>query len=277
MQDDADQLDQLAGRYRAGESIQTLAHGLTTSASTLRRRLIAAGVTLRPAGTPRRRPDTDTLRRHLDDGFTPTQIAEQYRVSAAAVSNWLTRTGLRRDPPRRPTQAELADLYQRDQRGATDIASRYGVTTVAVYNWLRQAGIATHTTENRSSKDEAAKVVRALYIDQQLPCEAIARLVGCSTSTVARMLDRQDVPRRHPQRRLEPQALRDAIARGCTAADIAREHGTAISTVYRALLRHGIDNPSTARRRSTTNALRQLDEALGHISSNDTAPLEQRP
>lgn len=277
MQDDADQLDYLATRYRARESIQTLAHSLQISLSTLRRRLIAAGVTLRPAGTPRRRPDTDTLRRHLHDGFTPTQIAEQYRVSAAAVSNWLTRTGLRREPPVRPTQAELADLYQRDRRGASDIAFRYGVTTVAVYNWLRQAGTATHTTENRDSNDEAAKVVRALYIDQQLPCEAIARVVGCSTSTVARMLDRQDVPRRNPQQRLEPQALRDAVTRGCSAADISREHGTAISTVYRALRRHGIDNPSTARRRSTAKALVQLDEALGHITWNDTAPLERRP
>lgn len=261
-------LDQIAARYRSGESIQTLADSVAVSASTLRRRLVAAGVELRPSGTLRRRPDPDTLRQHLTDGLTPTEIAERYRVGAAAVSNWLTKAGLRCDPPARPTPAELADLYQRNQRSATDIALRYGVTPATVYNWLRQAAIPTRAAARSRSMGEAAEAVCVLYVDQQLTCEAVARLVGCSASTVARTLDRQHIPRRHPQPRLEPQALRDAIAAGYSAADIARQHETATSTVYRALRRHGIDNPSTARRRSIGNALQQLDQALQHISWN---------
>lgn len=275
-QGDGGDLEQLAARYCRGESIQTLAHGLTVSASTVRRRLLAAGVTLRLAGTPRRRPDTDTLRQHLKDGLTPTQIAEQYRVSASAVSNWLTRTGLRREPPVRPTRAELADLYQRDQRSAVDIARRYDVTPTTVYSWLRKADIPAHTAANRESKNEASRVVRALY-EEQLTFGAIARLVGCSTSTVARTLDRQHVPRRRPQPRLEPQAVRDAITAGCSAADIAHACGTATSTVYRTLQRHGIDNPTTARQRSTANALQQLNTALERICWNDNTPLDQPP
>ncbi|MFN0088999.1 MAG: hypothetical protein ACKVWR_01835 [Acidimicrobiales bacterium] len=257
-------LDQLAVRYRRGESIQALADSVAVSASTLRRRLLAAGVELRLSGTPLGRPDPDVLRQDLNDGLTPTEIAERYRVGRSAVSNWLTVTGLRRSPSERPTHHDLAELYQRQQRSAADVAHRYGVTNATVYNWLRQAAIPTHAEAAAQDKVRSDEAVRELYVEQELAWTAIARLVGCSTSTVARALERQHTPRRRRQPRFEPQALRDAIAAGCSAADIARQHDTAASTVYRALRRHGIDNPSTARRRSITTALQQLDHSLKH-------------
>lgn len=253
---------ELASRYQGGQSLEEIADAMATSPSTVRRQLLAAGVELRPAGTPRRRPDRDTLQRHLAARLIRAQIADRYGVGCAAVSNWLTRTGLRPATPPRPTIAELHRLYIQEELTLREIGDQLHVTKQAVGGWLADAGIPTRERPTHPAHGSAALICQ-MYVDEQLSCAQIGQQLRSSSATIARVLQRNQIPRRRPQPpALTRPQLETGLDQGMTATEIARQHGCSVSAACRALKREGLETTRQARTRTFPERSRSFDKAL---------------
>jgi predicted DNA-binding protein YlxM (UPF0122 family) len=244
-----DDLIDLTGRYRSGESIAQIAVRVKMSPSTVRRQLLAAGVTLRPAGTVRVRPDRHELQQHLVAGRSRTQIANTYNVTRAAVSGWINYHQLRDPAPLRPTASELIDLHLTQQLNLREIGTRYNVTKQAVRGWLAAVGVAPRH-DQRLSPETEARIVE-LYLEHQLSCGEIGRTLSMSTSRIDRVLRRHSIQRRRPLPALLKQQLEAALAAGTPVAVIAQDRHCSQAAVYRALKRAGL---KTERQRQRAHA-----------------------
>lgn len=143
---------EIVAAYAAGAGIATLAGRYRVASRTIRRRLVAAGVTIRSRGGSRgkRTYDLEAARRMYSDGLTVAAIAAALGHSYSALyhelvlSGWQARpTGwhLRLDPQVRAAVARLANRNV----VLTEIARINGVSLDYVKRVVREDGIERQT------------------------------------------------------------------------------------------------------------------------------------
>ena len=246
-------------RYLRGDSIAAIAADIGSNSGTTRRRLLAAGVELRPAGTPRTRPTRHDLQAQLAAGITRTEIARTYNVTLGAVSNWITYHQLR-PPPTRPTPTELHNLYVTDELSLRQIAARYDVTKQAIWYWLVAAGIPRRPPKRLP--EETAATIAQLYLDHQLTCRDIGQQLGLSTSSIEQALKRRGIPRRQPRPAITQQQIDETITAGIPPATIAQQHHCSKAAVYRAMKHAGLPTQRELRRQSAHDRTANLRNTL---------------
>ena len=251
---------ELVRRYLRGESIAAIASDLGASPGTTRRRLLAAGVKLRPAGTPRIRPNRQKLQAQLAAGIPRAEIASTYDVTLSAVSNWITQFQLRQPPPRRPTANELYNLYVTDELSLSQIAAQCDVTKQAVRSWLAAAGIPRRAPQRLP--EETAATIAQLYLDDHLTCRDVGQRLGLSTSSIERALEHQGIPRRKPLPAISRQQIEETISSGTPLAKIAQQQHCSEAAVYRAIKRAGLQSQGQLRRQSAHDRTANLRNTL---------------
>ncbi|WP_067793693.1 helix-turn-helix domain-containing protein [Actinomadura formosensis] len=133
----------LRRRYEAGVSLTVLAGWAGESLSTVRARLVSAGVVLRGRG-PRRElaVPLEELRKRYEAGASTTVLAALAGVSAGTVRARLAGAGVvlrRPGPPRVPVAVPVAELRRRYERGETigDLAAAAGVSYITLRRRLK--------------------------------------------------------------------------------------------------------------------------------------------
>jgi len=253
---------QIANRYRGGDSIRTIATESGLSTSTVRRRLLEANVSLRPAGTQRTRPDSELLHRLHQQGLSQRQIADRFKVSPASVSSWFAHAEIVRTKAPRPSDAELRQLYLGDKLNLRGIADRYAVTKQAVRGWLTRARIETRSKQSAIDAADADTIQR-LYVDQQLSCAQIGLHLGIDAQLVARVLHRHGVELRTPRPAVSRPDLQAALAEGLNSPQIATRFKCSVSAVCRALRREQLQTPHQRQRREMLDRANRI-RSLAH-------------
>lgn len=157
-------VDDVARRYKAGETAVAIAADVGTSASRIRQALADRGIPLRDdragrSGSRPKDPDTDdpmlvaeVRRLYLEEQHSQAQIAEQLGIGTKHVQNIMSRHSIPARPPAnksgqlRPRPAlddRKLEAVRRYQAGESTVAlgQAYGVTPTSIGNWLKQAGV----------------------------------------------------------------------------------------------------------------------------------------
>ncbi|MEU8836576.1 DUF559 domain-containing protein [Streptomyces sp900116325] len=151
---------EMVRRYAAGESAVDIAASMGTSASTVKRRLIQAGVTLRSAAEANR----------LAFECDPARLAQARAAQALGVAV------LRRDDL--PTQS-IVEAYQGGTSPAR-LASLYGCSQPTIVRILREAGVAIRSQSvagviRAAAEDPEAKRLRLLKMAEATRGVPLAR------------------------------------------------------------------------------------------------------
>lgn len=88
---------EIAALFENGVSAKELAAEMRCSKRTIYNYLKRAGVELKPAGPPSKRPSKDLLRQlYIDKGFTGGRIAALFKVDKSTVQRWLQAYNIRK-------------------------------------------------------------------------------------------------------------------------------------------------------------------------------------
>jgi DNA-binding CsgD family transcriptional regulator len=168
-------------------------------------RVHAAGLTVRPGGTPRTGLDLEQLRRwRLDEGLPLDEIATRAGRSATTVAAALHRAGVT-VTPRRPARppldpAVLRRLYVEDRRTVGQVAAALGASDRRVRAALVAAGIPLRPARRRADLAALPTLSRAqlteLYLRQRLTTSEIAARYGGSENWVRTALAAHAIGRR---------------------------------------------------------------------------------
>lgn len=167
--DDSTVLDELRRRYLLGESLRQLANAFGMSHESVRRRLLRAGVTLRPRGEPRAyalgEETYPELRRAYESGMTIAQMAVRWEVSRDAMRSALQRAGVTLRKPGRRRSVEPDEIYGRlkvvaylRERGRWECVCSCGKTAFVTSNALttgRQVSCGCYNRERRAKTSQS--------------------------------------------------------------------------------------------------------------------------
>jgi len=139
------------------------------------------------------------------------EIGERYNVNNGTILRWLNQAGiekrtmsevmLNRNNGNRPSDYELKDLYEDQERSTLEIAGIYNVTPRSIILWLDNAGISRrthsesmslHLRKVRPSEDR----LRELYEDQGMSAKKIARKFKVSEYSISKWLDEAGIQKR---------------------------------------------------------------------------------
>ena len=122
---------------------QEIAKLAGTSSGTVWKRLVDAGVQMRPRGVTPRLSDDELRHLYIDQRLSTLQIAEQTGMSTSGVTDALERAGIpRRGAGVLPVDDEtLQRLYVDERLDADELAARFDVPPWTVRRRLRAAGI----------------------------------------------------------------------------------------------------------------------------------------
>ena len=93
---------------------------------------------------------------------------------------------------------------------------------------------------------------------QGLSCGQIGGQLGVDQQVISRLLRRRGVPLRGAQSVLSATMLREALAGGLNATDMADRFGCSLNAVYRALRRNHLETAQQQRRRHAQEYINQL-------------------
>ena len=100
--------------YKSGQSLESIAVHVGKSASTVRYHLRRAGVSLRSAGMPPKRPTSEQASKLYRAGWTLPSIANNFDVSVETIRNRLQMAGVetrRRGRPPKAFRLPVRELY----------------------------------------------------------------------------------------------------------------------------------------------------------------------
>ena len=226
---------------------------------------------------------------YVEKHRTLTDIAAEVGASISAVSRFATRQGIPviRDPrvlhesshakaktdgPRTPPPGRSSAIdpdwlrreYVGNRRGASELARELGVATSTVHRQVKKHGygVAPRRTPKKPEKDPVVRKrrdvdpawLRAEYLEKQRTLTDIARELGMSLSTLAKLAKTQglSVTRgpRPGRKRSEPVKrravvdlewlYREFVVNDRSLTDMAREGGVTASTLRRQARRHHI-------------------------------------
>lgn len=246
-------MDELVARYEAGEGLGTLSRVYECSPMTIRKRLGAAGITIREPGRNNNAVidlDIDGIvTAYRDDGLKLSEVAERYGVSTNTITRRLVEAGVTIRPKRwKPLpERELVASYQ---GGATckELAERMGVDEGTVANHLRAAGAELRPGGPERVVLDVDEVARRY--DAGESTETLAVAFGCSAQVVTRRLKAAghelrpvgEKPNGCPKRVEVP--VEEAARRyklGWSLEDLGVEYGTSWATVRDRLRDAGVE------------------------------------
>ncbi|MEO3857711.1 GntR family transcriptional regulator [Acrocarpospora sp. B8E8] len=116
---------ELAGRYQAGQSLGVIAAWLDVDRGTVRARLAAAGVEIRPRGRIRKPVDTSAKPKRARKQLTVSgeELAELYRTGST-VAALVARFGVSKEKVRARLRAEGVAMRRPGRRRTADVAAR---------------------------------------------------------------------------------------------------------------------------------------------------------
>lgn len=195
------------------------------------------------------RPTPDTLRQwYVIEHLTIAQIAEQIGVAPQTIHNWLIAASI----PRRAASATLRDdlhdqtirhLYVRERLSAAEIGARLGCATSTVLRRLERSGIPRRAARPRTHQRPSDDALRHMYLASGLSLREIANLRSVTPQAVRSWLIAAGIPRRPsgaPPCGIDEDTLVRDYTDGCSALDLADQHGCCTATIYRRLAAAGI-------------------------------------
>ncbi|MEO3857498.1 GntR family transcriptional regulator [Acrocarpospora sp. B8E8] len=200
--------EELAGRYQAGQSLSVIAASLDVDPGTVRARLAAAGVEIRPPGR---------IRKHADISAKPQLVREQREVRGE----------------------ELADLYRAGSTVAA-LVERFGVSKEKVRARLRAEGVAMRRPGRRPTADVAARTESSATPDRPVGRRSWpgGEQPGTAQPVSRAMADEAVAPIRSgalvagarlPSHRARTQAVTPGNARARRAVNLPRQEGQLVT------------------------------------------------
>lgn len=202
---------ELVAAYAEGQTLDAIAVTYESSAATIRRALVAAGVTIRRRGgdNVQGKPfdASEAIRRYVDGLETSKAIAESMGVSSTRVRAVLDEAGVLRPPGGRPGQgrrfsdADRAEIVRRYQAGesGTDIAEDLGCTRTYVYQLLRRARIKGRPSNyaGKGRRAVSAELADAICADYAAGAgiDSLKVKHRVSADRIRRLLDERGIPR----------------------------------------------------------------------------------
>jgi transposase/transposase-like protein len=203
---DPAELAEVVRRYRdEGRSLKEVGAAFGRGPDWAKARVRAAGLTVRPGGTPRTELDLEQLRRwRLEEGLTIGEIATRAGRSASTVAEALRRAGVTVTPRRaaRPPldPAVLRRLYVEERRPLGQVATVLGASERRVRAAIIAAGIPLRPARRRADLAALPTLSRAqltkLYLRQRLTTSEIAARYGGSDNWVRTALETHAIDRR---------------------------------------------------------------------------------
>jgi lambda repressor-like predicted transcriptional regulator len=248
----------VADLYRAGRTVGQIAGKYRTAATTILRRLDAAGMARRPKSLPALFPAGEAARRVREEGASFAGLAREYGVSADAVRYQMAARGVAAavHAPRVLRAVPAADIARLYEDGMTlaEIAGMHGVSRWAITARLDAADVARRPRGKILPLGEAV----GLYRDGDSLAVLGARY-GMSTSTVRGKLTAAGTGLRPPggQRITIPvEEAAELYAAGHTMAQLAARYGVCETVIYNRLTEAG------APIRRKTGNFKQVDTDL---------------
>jgi uncharacterized protein (DUF433 family) len=237
---------EVAGLYREGWTVPQIAAAYRAAASTVLRRLDAAGVARRPPGVRVVFAVAEAARR-AGQGASVAELARDYRVGVDAVRGQLRARGIH-PPARRVSRAlagvPAADLAQLYASGLTmaAIAARYGVSRTTISARLRAAGITPRRAPRPPTTPIPVPEAAAQY-RQGATLTGLAAAYHVTGRTLRRQLVAAGVTIRPPGGTRIPIPVAEAAqlyAGGQTMAQLAARYGVCETVIYDRLTEAGV-------------------------------------
>jgi len=94
-------------------------------------------------------------------------------------------------------ESVLREYYIEQQMTGAEIARLASVSVGTVYNWLEHYGIPRRTRREAQRPAKPSKAtLEELYLEQELSIDEIQRVLGSSESSISRLLDEYEIPKR---------------------------------------------------------------------------------
>jgi uncharacterized protein (DUF433 family) len=238
---------EVAGLYREGWTVPQIAAAYRAAASTVLRRLDAAGVVRRPPGVRVVFAVAEAARR-AGQGVSVAALARDCRVGVDAVRGQLRARGVH--PPARRVSRALAgvppaDLAQLYASGLTmaAIAARYGVSRTTISARLRAAGITPRRAAPRPRSTPIPVSEAAAQYRQGATLTGLAAAYHVTGRTLRRQLVAAGVTIRPPGGVRIPIPVAEAArlyAGGQTMAQLAARYGVCETVIYGRLTEAGV-------------------------------------
>lgn len=239
--------EEIAARYKAGETITSLCEETGATSQTIRRRLIDQNVDFRNApyvyGKRTKLPEEEVAQR-FEEGETLSALSRYYNVAPGTIKSALDRRGINWRVERKANNKKLPveELKNRYESGETleELAAVFEVSATTVWRNLNDAGVTFRTVarvgDNFSEKQ--LHEIEEAYLKGASERE-IARTYDVTRSVIQRLLEQRGVSRRRTHRiNLPIDELVERNAAGETAAALAREFGVSPTSIKRRLAEH---------------------------------------
>lgn len=164
-------INELTQQYRAGATLSQLAKAAGVAVSAVRKRLFAAGVTLRSRGQraalnhPGGIPGLQEVLTRYANGEACAALAKEFGISVGTVYNALHKAGVPVRERGRPQGSEserkltfaqrkelLADLRAAKHPTLTEIAEKYGISREMARQYAEKAGIIYYRKKERTAR-----------------------------------------------------------------------------------------------------------------------------
>lgn len=254
-------------RYEAGASVGELAAALELSQPGALRALVAGGAELRSedsaqvGGLQPRLSRSYLDREFLQNKRSLKSIGEDVGLSHERVRQLLLKYGMptrvqrAEDPADRVSEPFLQHLYVVQGLSLSEIAGRLDLRTEQVADLAARYELARPRVYERHGL--TADLMNDLYLEQRKSVDAIAEELNVPRQAVDTALVKHGIAKRSRREALSrglnetlsPEYLRERIQQGASAAQIAEDHGTTITTVRSYLKSAGLlpdDEPDPA-------------------------------
>ena len=217
-----------------------IADTLDVSVSGIRSTMDRHGIKTR-SNTPLTVTPTE-LQRHLDHGFSNTEIAAIHGVNTWAVTKRIRDLGLRRPTAapqyEAPPDEELKNKYLVEKQTILAIAEHYGTTHSTIRDWLERIdvtiGIDRPGTANRRDRDLTRDQLKRMYLKEELTAAEIAAQIGVTKKVVLTMLHENGIALRPSGARRpgNPVPLLDQLYNDASITEALTRHAIPLVTTY---------------------------------------------
>lgn len=142
---------------------------------------------------------------YYDKGVSIRGIAKIMCCSNTTISKRMDEYGFKKRDPKTQIEEEYGKLiikmYVKQNIGVNSIANKLGLCSDTIYNFLKKEGV----FNKKSTIDElfGNEIVR-LYTEEGLSTTQVAKIIRCGTTTINRILIKNDIPRHSMVGRYNP-------------------------------------------------------------------------
>jgi DNA-binding CsgD family transcriptional regulator len=190
--------DPLVRRLRdlwvGGMSLARVAAAVGLSVADTEQRLVSLGFDPRP---PRRADAETNLRKLIEEGLSPADVATRLGMTERSVRSWMARAGIPQPPKPKQSAAvseKVAGLYEQGL-SIRAVAAELGLHQRQVWRHLKRAGVARRPRNSAGIVLSRPELER-LYVRGGWSVAEVARLFEVQPEAVVRNLDRYGIPRR---------------------------------------------------------------------------------